>query len=57
MENMQQTIGRRLRQAREEQGRSREEVEQAITVHAHHLEALERGTSRRCPAVCGRGDS
>lgn len=42
-------VGRRLREVREAQGRSLEEVEQAITIHAHHLEALERGDYEALP--------
>ena len=43
-------VGRRLREAREGQGSSLKEAEQAITVHAHHLEALERGDFEALPS-------
>jgi LCP family protein required for cell wall assembly len=43
-------VGRRLRETREAQGRSLEEVKRAITVHAHHLEALERGDYDAIPS-------
>lgn len=42
-------VGRKLRQAREEQGLSLKTIEQDIKVHAHHLEALERGDMEALP--------
>jgi LCP family protein required for cell wall assembly len=42
-EGIENQIGQRLRLAREEQGWSRGAVERVIRIHAHHLEALERG--------------
>ncbi len=44
-------LGRRLRGARVAQGRSLEEVKRAITVHVHHLEALERGDYEAMPSL------
>jgi transcriptional regulator with XRE-family HTH domain len=53
-DNVQQTLGRSLRQAREEQGRSLEEVEQAIARSTPTTSKRWNGeTSRPCPAVCG----
>jgi LCP family protein required for cell wall assembly len=43
-------VGRRLREVREAQGRSLEELEQASKIHAHHLEALERGDYEALPS-------
>jgi LCP family protein required for cell wall assembly len=43
-------VGQRLREVREERGRSLEEVEQAIKIHAHQLEALERGDFEALPS-------
>ena len=43
-------VGRRLREARVAQGRTLEEVKRAITVHTHHLEALERGDYEAIPS-------
>ena len=45
----QQTVGQRLKQARTEQGLSLEDVEQAIKIHARHLEALERQDPQALP--------
>ena len=49
-EGIEQQVGRRLRLARERQGRSLEDLERAVTIHAHHLEALERGDFDRLPS-------
>lgn len=44
-----QIIGRSLREVREEQGLSLEQIEQAIAVHVQHVEALERGDYEAFP--------
>jgi polyisoprenyl-teichoic acid--peptidoglycan teichoic acid transferase len=43
------TIGQKLREVRQAQGHSLKEVERAIKVHAHHLEALELGDHEALP--------
>lgn len=42
-------VGRRLRLARERQGRSLGDMERSSTIHAHHLEALEQGDFEALP--------
>lgn len=46
---IEQLVGLRLRLARERQGRSLKDLERASTIHAHHLEALERGNFEALP--------
>lgn len=48
-EDGRRALGRRLRETREEQGLSLEEVEQAIRVHVRHIQALERGDYEALP--------
>lgn len=51
-----QTVGRKLRETRKAQNRSLGEVERAIKVHAHHIEALESGDYEALPdPLWGRG--
>ena len=50
------SVGRRLREAREAQGRSLGQVEQEIKIHAHHMEALEQENHEVLPnPLWGRG--
>jgi polyisoprenyl-teichoic acid--peptidoglycan teichoic acid transferase len=49
-EGIGQQVGRKLRLARERQGQSLEELERVLTIHAHHLDALERGEFDRLPS-------
>src|SRR3712207_1463432 len=49
-EDARRVVGQRLREVREERGRSLEDVEQAIKIHAHQLEALERGDYEALPS-------
>lgn len=44
-----QQVGKQLRRAREKQGASLKELEQAISIHAYHLGALERGDLEALP--------
>ncbi|OGO65780.1 MAG: hypothetical protein A2Z45_08075 [Chloroflexi bacterium RBG_19FT_COMBO_55_16] len=53
---MTETIGRQLRQAREERNLTLEQVAQATHIRLHYLEALERGDFSRLPSKAqGRG--
>jgi LCP family protein required for cell wall assembly len=55
-EDGRQTVGRRLREAREARGLSLGEIEREIKVHAHHIEALESGDYEALPdPLWGRG--
>jgi LCP family protein required for cell wall assembly len=47
---LEQQLGQELRRAREKQGLSLEEIEQAASIYAHHLEALERGDFEALPS-------
>lgn len=51
-----QPVGQRLREIREQRQLSLQQVEQAIKIHAHHLEALEKGDHAALPNLAwGRG--
>ena len=55
-EDGRQTVGLRLREAREAQGYSPGEIEREIKIHAHHIEALESGDYEALPdPLWGRG--